>query len=370
MVGISLLTLVPGVVGGTETYAREICRALHEHGGLDYTAFVPSLARDAAGPMRTDVVEAYPASARTLGRLTATVRARYLPSETRRHVEAADVQVVHFPLTTQIPRIRSIPTVVTVHDLQHLVMPAFFSRVERLYRRAVYAPSIKQAQAVVAISEYVKDTIVDQLEVPADRITVSHFGVDHSTFKPEPSQRPSDTDAPFVLYPANAWPHKNHGRLLVAFEQVRQERPELRLVLTGAGHQRAEKHDGVEIRGHVHRSELVRLYQTASALVFPSLYEGFGQPPLEAMACGCPVACSNAAALPEVCGDAVRYFDPRDPHEIALSIDDVLRNAGGFRRRGIAQAETFTWEAAARLHDDTYRRATDGWASSSRSRRG
>ena len=114
-------------------------------------------------------------------------------------------------------------------------------------------------------------------------------GIDHARFSPGDEPR-----EPFLLYPARAWPHKNHARLFEAFALLRRERPELRLVLTGGGHS-APLPDGVEVRGHVSADELVSLYRRAAALVFPSLYEGFGQPPLEAMACGCPVACSNAA---------------------------------------------------------------------------
>ena len=96
------------------------------------------------------------------------------------------------------------------------------------------------------------------------------------------------------------------------------------------------------------------IYGTAAALVFPSLYEGFGQPPLEAMACGCPVACSNAASLHEVCGDAARLFDPSSPEAIAEAVDEVLRGPDEWRRRGLARAKQFTWEATARAHDYVY----------------
>ena len=109
---------------------------------------------------------------------------------------------------------------------------------------------------------------------------------------------------------------------------------------------------GVRLSGRVEPDELARLYRTAAALVFPSLYEGFGQPPLEAMACGCPVACSNAASLPEVCGDAARMFDPTSPEAIAEGVDEVLRAPEEWRRRGLERARQFTWESTARAHDD------------------
>ena len=133
---------------------------------------------------------------------------------------------------------------------------------------------------------------------------------------------------------------------------LRQRHPDLELVLTfvrGACPGPASARSG-----HVSRGELVRLYQTAAALVFPSLYEGFGQPPLEAMACGCPVACSNAASLPEVCGEAARLFDPTSVEEIVDAIEDVLANGDVWRPRGLVRARTFTWDETARRHDEVY----------------
>src|SRR5207302_5019140 len=134
---------------------------------------------------------------------------------------------------------------------------------------------------------------------------------------------------PFLLYPANPWPHKNHARLYEALALVRRDRPELRLVLTGSGHA-AELPDGVESRGRVSFDELVTLYRTASALVFPSLYEGFGLPPLAATACGCPVAASAATSLPEVCGDAGQHLDPLAAADMAGAIAAVLHDPAGF----------------------------------------
>jgi glycosyltransferase involved in cell wall biosynthesis len=182
---------------------------------------------------------------------------------------------------------------------------------------------------------------------------VIHHGIDHARFAPGGDAPGGGRREPFVLYPARAWPHKNHARLLEAFAFVRRRRPELRLVLTGGGD--LPTADGVEVRGHVAVEELAALLRRASALVFPSLYEGFGQPPLEAMASGCPVACSNAAALPEVVGDAARLFDPLDVQEMARAIEDVLDDPESWRARGLERAQAFTWERTAAAHEDVYR---------------
>jgi glycosyltransferase involved in cell wall biosynthesis len=108
--------------------------------------------------------------------------------------------------------------------------------------------------------------------------------------------------------------------------------------------------------------DLLELYRSASALVFPSLYEGFGQPPIEAMACGCPVAASSAGALPEVCGDAARYFDPGSPTAIADAVLDVLARPAEWTARGIARAALFSWDECAHKHDALYRElSSDYW---------
>jgi glycosyltransferase involved in cell wall biosynthesis len=271
------------------------------------------------------------------------------PARLRNEIADSAPDVLHFPLTVTIPRKTGLPHVTSVLDLQHEVYPQFFSRAERAYRRFVYRAAATGGEFVVTISEHAKETIVERLGVPAERVRVIYLGIDHEQLRPGTERR-----EPFLLYPANAWPHKNHGRLLEAFEVLRRERPELRLVLTGSGVEALPRGDGVEIRGHVPRDELIHLYRTAQALVFPSLYEGFGLPPLEAMACGCPVASSNAAALPEILGDACRYFDPTDPEDIAATVLDVLAAANDLGPRGIARAQRFSWDECARRHDDAY----------------
>jgi glycosyltransferase involved in cell wall biosynthesis len=185
---------------------------------------------------------------------------------------------------------------------------------------------------------------------------VIHLGLDHELFRPDGGAR----RGPFLLYPANPWPHKNHERLFAAFSRVHRARPELRLILTGTGLERlGAVPKGVEVRGRVRREELAELYRTASALVFPSLYEGFGQPPLEAMASGTPVAVSRAGSLPEVCGDAALYFEPTSVDEIAEAILAVLDRPDHLIERGLKRAAQFTWDATAREHDRVYASLAD-----------
>lgn len=349
MVGISLLTLVPRISGGSETYARELVRALARVGRLEYHVYAPRIAPDAADGLDASVIRSYRASDTTRGRIIAMAGATAFPSPLRNEIAATRPDLLHFPLTITIPRGTGLPSVTSVLDVQHEVYPQFFPRTELAYRRFVYRAAATRSELVVTISEHAREAIVERLGVPAERVRVVYLGIDHERLRPGTERR-----EPILLYPANAWPHKNHARLLEAFALIRQEHPELRLVLTGSGLESLPQQESVEFRGHVPRDELIHLYRTAQALVFPSLYEGFGLPPLEAMACGCPVAASNAAALPEVLDDACLYFDPTGPDDIAATVLDVLTAGETLGRRGIARAERFSWDECARRHDDVY----------------
>ena len=351
MIGISLLTLVPGVVGGSETYVRALCRELARAGELEYRAFVPTIAPDAAEGLPSRTVRSYPAATSTPGRVRAMALARFAPARIRRELELDRLRAIHFPLSVMLPDVTDVPAAATIHDVQHEFFPQFFPRAEVLYRKAMYARTARRSRIVIAISEHVAGTLRDRLR-PAD-VRVIPLGLDHDRFRPGDEPR-----EPFLLYPANRWPHKNHARLLDAFGLLRRERPELRLVLTGAGHEGPAR-EGVEIRGRVSLDEVAALMRRASALVFPSLYEGFGLPPLEAMACGCPVAAADIEALRETTGGAARLFDPHSAEAIAAAVDDVLRAPDEWVRRGLERAAGFTWERTAREHDALYRELVD-----------
>jgi glycosyltransferase involved in cell wall biosynthesis len=351
-VGISLLTLAPGELGGSETYARQLVKALSAVGTLEYAVFVPARAKDAAGRLPAIEVREPPVARRGPARIAAMALSTFRSRKVQTKLDTVDV--VHYALTVPLPRAKT-PTVVTLHDVQHRDHPDFFGPARRSFRRIAYDRATRSANAVIVTSEFVRGRALAQLDLDPTRIHVVPHAINHTVFR-----RGEEAREPILLYPARAWPHKNHTRLFEAFAILRKHDPTLRLVLTGGGLERlGQLPDGVERWGVIPLAELASLYRRAACLVFPSLYEGFGLPPLEAMACGCPVAASNVTAIPEVCGDAAVLFDPNDADSIADAVLEADTRSEELREKGLARASEFTWEASARQHDDVYRAALE-----------
>ena len=377
-VGYSLLTLFPDRVGGSESNVRGLLGEFADGNGPERLTVLANrhVAADyggyARGPVSIHRVRSYRAGSGTLTRALAMASARVLPSLAARDAPAG-LDVVHYPVTVPIPQL-SVPTIVTIYDLQHHDLPRFFSRAERAYRRWAYDDAARSATLVVASSEHTRARLVELLDLAPDRVEVVHLGIDHSRFAPERTddeQQLAELDLPerFVFYPANLWPHKNHDRLLDALAASGDR--ELELVLTGQTWGRGEtigeraRRLGIAERvhhlGHVKQDTLPALYRAARAIVFPSLYEGFGAPPLEAMACGCPVASSTRGSLGEVCGDAALALEPDSIDSIAAALDRIASDEdlrGRLRAAGLARAAAFSWAAAARRHTEIYARAT------------
>ena len=349
---LAMLTLVPGGMGGSETYARALTRELADAPDARVTACVAAIGAGFSQGVPEQVVPGIAGGASPRARIRTLVQG----AARRRSIVRgwAGAAVVHFPFTVPVPRPGpSSAVVVSLLDVQHRDLPALFSRVERAYRRRYYDAAARRADVVVTISEFAKERIVATLGVDPERIVVAHLGADVSEFAPNLGPREN-----LLLYPARGWPHKNHARLIEAFSLLRAQDPTLRLVLTGGGLDGlGAVPAGVEVRGLVALAELRELYRTARALVFPSLYEGFGLPPLEAMASGCPVAAARSGSLPEICGDAAVLFDPHDPAAIAAGVREALGRGDELRERGLARATSFTWAACAAAHVQAYRLA-------------
>lgn len=248
---------------------------------------------------------------------------------------------------------------VTIHDVFHLAMPAFVSGIhKRLYARIMFEAVRRRADLILADSQFTADEFRRLVGNRGPVLRPIHLGVAESWLRVTPIKRPHAD--PFLLYVGNVKPHKNLITLLRAFESIQLEIPH-HLVIVGkqegfitgdpAATQLAKTMASrVHFTGEIQTSVLEQYMAFADALILPSLYEGFGLPPLEAMACGCPVIVSNTASIPEVCGEAALYFDPRSVRDLRARIlqllgDDELRET--LRQRGRHRAATFTWSRCA-----------------------
>jgi glycosyltransferase involved in cell wall biosynthesis len=271
--------------------------------------------------------------------------------------------------------LRRVPTVLTVHDLIYHLFPEHHKPLNFWFLNRAMPLFVQRARAVIAVSESTKQDLIRCYGVHPDKITVVHEAA-------APHFRPASPEAiaavrtryglpeGFVLTVGTIEPRKNLSRLLDALQRLRQKGDDARLVVVGSKgwlfegfFRRLEElqlGDAVLLPGYVPDVDLPAVYSAATLCVLPSLYEGFGLSVLEAMACGTAVVCSRASSLPEVSGDAARYFDPTDVEEMAEAIgtvwhDEALRAEMG--RRGLAQAARFSWARAAEETMAVYQRA-------------
>ena len=274
-----------------------------------------------------------------------------------------------------LPPLVSCRSVVTIHDCIHLMFPQYLpNRLAHRYARTSIALAARRATRVLTVSESSKRDIMRFVDAPAEKIDVIYnayderFGVEPREEEVVRVRERYQLHDEFVLYAGNVKPHKNLGRLIDAFQIVRNRGLDhLKLVLIGddiskyaalrrAVHQH-QLHKYVRFLGYLPEETLAVMYRLAGVFVFPSLYEGFGLPPLEAMASGTPVVTSNVSSLPEVAGDAALLVDPYEPAAIADGIyrvltDEELRR--DLRRKGLARAHQFSWEQSVRRVRDIY----------------
>jgi glycosyltransferase involved in cell wall biosynthesis len=274
-----------------------------------------------------------------------------------------------------LPPMVSCRSVVTIHDCIHLMFPQYLpNQLALIYARRSMAMAANRATRVITVSESSKRDIMRFFHTDAAKISVIANAYDER-FGAEPSEEDVvrvrerfQLHDEFVLYAGNVKPHKNLERLIDAFDLVRKRGLEhLKLVLIGdeiskyaalrrAVHQH-QLHKYVRFLGYLPEETLAVMYRLAGVFVFPSLYEGFGLPPLEAMASGTPVVTSNVSSLPEVAGDAALLVDPYDPQAIADGIYRVLTDEGlrrELRQKGLARSKQFSWEDSVRRIHDIY----------------
>lgn len=296
----------------------------------------------------------------------------YLKHQLPRRLAQGDLDLIHCPAPLGPGRSR-IPMVMTIHDTIAWDHPEWLGRLNVLQLKTVLPSVLRACGAVLTSSEYSRRRLLDRLGLSADAVTVVPLGIDHELFTPGQANAGLlaglGVKDPFVLTVGTLQPRKNLEAALEAFERIGERAGGHVLAIAGARGwrdddlldriRRSPVADRVLLLGRVSDEELVALYRAATCFVFPSRYEGFGFPPLEAMACGTPVVSSTRTSLAEVVGDAAVDIDPDDPSTIADALLEVLGSEDlrqDLQGKGLAWAGRFTWAECARQTVDVYER--------------
>ena len=300
-------------------------------------------------------------------------------TELPRLARKLELDVLHVPSYRRMLWRRPCPLVATIHDLAPFRLPHKYDALRMVYGRVIARRLANRQDRIITVSRDTANDVERFFKVPTSRLTVVHNGLDHARFTvngraeaaAEMAQR-HNLNAPFFLYVARfEHPGKNHPRLIAAFNRFKAERPSpWQLVLCGsdwhgadvihAEVKRSPFAADIHCPGFVAPADLPTWYRAARVFVFPSLFEGFGLPPLEAMACGTPVIASNVSAVGEVCGDAAAFVNPLDTEDIArqmarMAQDEPLRER--LRAAGLVHARNFDWAKAAAATLEVYARA-------------
>lgn len=277
------------------------------------------------------------------------------------------VDIFHSP-DLVFPALKRTKSILTIHDLAFILFPECYTLLNRQYLKSMVPLSARRASKIIADSQSAKQNIIELLSIPEGKIKVIPCGIDEQ-FQViadkayiESIKRKYGLKKDYILYVGTLEPRKNIGALLQAFHQLKQKKGfDFQLVIAGGKGWLYEKlfkrvrelklTDDVLFTGYVPEEDLPALYNGAALFVYPSLYEGFGLPVLEAMACGTPVVTSNSSSLPEVVGDAALLVDPKDAEGLAQAIEKVLSGSAlqqELVQKGLRRAEMFSWEKTAR----------------------
>jgi glycosyltransferase involved in cell wall biosynthesis len=375
-VALDLRWMVPGRAGGLESVARAFLEHLVGWDGRnEYVALVPARCRfdfdlRAHPNVRIESTDSLRAYLRAAGRVVRRAAHRAMKVDpydspavaNLRFLHALDAEIAYSFPGHIAPDLLPLRHVLLVTDIQHEYHPEFFAPEVLQERRVLFADGLRRADHVCAISEFTRRTLLERLGVPAEKVSVTPLAAEPG-FRPGPVADDAarlaalGLEPGYLFFPSHTWPHKNH-RAAVEALRILRDRHGLRLRLVCSGHPR-QAHPSLEAQvaaaglqaqvrflGYCPPDDMPSLYRGAAALVFPSRFEGFGMPVLEAMASGCPVVCGDRTSLPEVAGDAALLVDPEDHEALVEALRRVMSDAelrADLRARGLAQATRFSW---------------------------
>jgi glycosyltransferase involved in cell wall biosynthesis len=350
-VAVNLLQYFHGRIGGIENYVRHVVGGLARH-------------QEARGhDLRIFVLESEADNVRRFapGAGIVALRQQTASRQLEEQLASGRTQLLFCPLLVLEPLRPNTSSAVMIPDLQHEYYPEFFSPQILAWRKQNYGPSARNADVIFTISEHSRQTIIEKLGVPGEKIVAMGLDVDDE-FRQAPAPEAVaafgalELPARYIYYPANFWPHKNHQNLLRALRLLIEEgHRDLHLVLTGAQHGASEVRKqiaalglrgSVRLLGYQDRPVVVELHRHACALAFISKFEGFGIPILEAFHAGAPVVCSSSCSCPEVAGDAAVLVDEHSPEAIAEGLDRVVRDArlrNELIAKGRQRASMYNW---------------------------
>jgi glycosyltransferase involved in cell wall biosynthesis len=303
--------------------------------------------------------------------------------ELSRLIRADAPDLIHVQYTA--PLLAGIPIVVTVHDVSFIEHPEYFTAPRRTQLRLTVGRTVKRAARILTVSEFSRDAILRAYDVAPEKVRVipNAANPEYRVIGRERAQKAAGDqlrfEAPFILSVGDLQPRKNQIGLIAAFSKLLTEYPQLKhhLVLTGKETWFTPKvieaarscgfASRIHFTGFVSDQDLLELYNACDCFAFPSFYEGFGLPILEAMACGRAVACSNTSSMPEVADGAGLLFDPHQTAEITRALKDILLDSelrGRMERLGLQRAAAFSWKKSARATLDVYKEVVNGSSSS------
>lgn len=355
IIGFAIDKLCPGKIGGAEQYVRNTVSIMGNMEGIELVLFLNEAAMASFEKEESESIH----------RVCVPYHIQRIKEFYEYYIAKYGVQVLFCPLFYLPCESFSIPVVTSILDIQHEYYPEYFAPDLLQYRRDETRKAIENSNVIITISEFSKMTMIEKLNVDKNKIFVTHLNADSSFDRAIEEERNKEIKERlpehYIFYPANGWAHKNHRKLIDAYRVLKEKYgTKNKLVLTGNAFNDENKlqayicerglKEEVLALGYIEQAEMPYVFANAEMLVFPSLFEGFGIPLVEAMRVGTPIVCSDCGSIPEVVGNAAITFDANDENDMAdkihlLECDVKLREE--LRQRGYKRATAFSWDKCA-----------------------